>query len=581
MIIGIDLDNTIVRYDAVIYSTAVGRGLVPADTPATKRAVRDALRRAGREDDWTELQGHVYGPGMAEAVPFPGVEETLRRWRDDGLTVLVISHRTPRPFRGPPHDLHAAAREWLERRGFFDPGGAGLTRERVFLEAAKEAKLARIATAGCRVFIDDLPEFLSDPAFPPGLLRILFDPNGEHAAPPGVRRAASWAEIGELIWMRGVGVEAGQDAGRRFVDAGVRPDSTAQPPASGPASTPMTQLPDAAASLLAEAGLRGPATFHPLPGGANNRVYRVEAGGARALLKAYFRHPDDPRDRLDAEFRFARFAWDRGLRCLPRPLARDSARGLGLYEFIEGAPLRPGDVTAARVEEALEFHRGLNAHREAPEAAALPPGSEACFSLAHHRECVERRVGRLGRIEETDALHRDVVRWIRADLAPAWETVRRALLEEGAGRTDRAGAGLPAGDRCLSPSDFGFHNALLAGDGRLRFIDFEYAGWDDPAKLVCDFFCQPRVPVPFEHWPRVLEAVAGPLADPEGFRRRAAALLPAYRIKWCCILLNDFLPADAARRRFAGAGADETQRLAEQFDKAWQALAVLSNTERI
>ena len=25
------------------------------------------------------------------------------------------------------------------------------------------------------------------------------------------------------------------------------------------------------------------------------------------------------------------------------------------------------------------------------------------------------------------------------------------------------------------------------------FIDFEYAGWDDPSKLICDFFCQPAV----------------------------------------------------------------------------------------
>ena len=51
----------------------------------------------------------------------------------------------------------------------------------------------------------------------------------------------------------------------------------------------------------------------------------------------------------------------------------------------------------------------------------------------------------------------------------------------------------------LSPSDFGFHNALLGPDGKLCFIDFEYAGWDDPAKLICDFFCQPQTPVPQAH----------------------------------------------------------------------------------
>ena len=42
-------------------------------------------------------------------------------------------------------------------------------------------------------------------------------------------------------------------------------------------------------------------------------------------------------------------------------------------------------------------------------------------------------------------------------------------------------------DKCLSPSDFGFHNVIVEKDKILRFIDFEYAGWDDPAKMVSDF----------------------------------------------------------------------------------------------
>src|SRR5690606_1492036 len=41
--------------------------------------------------------------------------------------------------------------------------------------------------------------------------------------------------------------------------------------------------------------------------------------------------------------------------------------------------------------------------------------------------------------------------------------------------------------RLLSPSDFGFHNMLRRDDGSLAFIDFEYFGWDDPAKLAADF----------------------------------------------------------------------------------------------
>src|SRR5258708_29751946 len=41
---------------------------------------------------------------------------------------------------------------------------------------------------------------------------------------------------------------------------------------------------------------------------------------------------------------------------------------------------------------------------------------------------------------------------------------------------------------------FGFHNALLRPSQELCFLDFEYAGHDDPAKMVGDFFSQPAIP---------------------------------------------------------------------------------------
>ena len=42
-------------------------------------------------------------------------------------------------------------------------------------------------------------------------------------------------------------------------------------------------------------------------------------------------------------------------------------------------------------------------------------------------------------------------------------------------------------NRILSPSDFGLHNTI-SKKNKLYFFDFEYFGWDDPIKLICDFF---------------------------------------------------------------------------------------------
>jgi len=140
---------------------------------------------------------------------------------------------------------------------------------------------------------------------------------------------------------------------------------------------------------------------------------------------------------------------------------------------------------------------------------------------------------------------------VESELVPAWREVRAGL--EDVSRSEPACFDVPldAADRCLSPSDFGFHNALLEENGRLCFLDFEYAGWDDPAKLICDFLCQPDCPVPRECLSVATECLARHLRDREWFERRIDYLMPLYRIKWCCILLNEFVETDSDRRRFA------------------------------
>ena len=196
MFIGIDFDNTIVCYDALFHRLALERGLIESPVPINKTAVRDALRAAGREADWTELQGIAYGPRIVDAIPFPGAKDFLQACRSSGIKTAVISHKTKHPYLGEPHDLHAAAYAFLRHHGFLD---ALLSNSDVYLELTKEAKLARIASLGCDVFIDDLPELLLEATFPAKPKRILFDPAGMSAIDARYTRAESWNAVAKLI----------------------------------------------------------------------------------------------------------------------------------------------------------------------------------------------------------------------------------------------------------------------------------------------------------------------------------------------------------------------------------------------
>jgi hypothetical protein len=86
------------------------------------------------------------------------------------------------------------------------------------------------------------------------------------------------------------------------------------------------------------------------------------------------------------------------------------------------------------------------------------------------------------------------------------------------------------------------------------------------------------VPVPATHRAAFAAAVADLSPTPETALARIDLLMPVYGCKWICIILNEFLPTDARRRRFAfGASPEQTEaRRQAQLDKARSKLAAVT-----
>lgn len=320
----------------------------------------------------------------------------------------------------------------------------------------------------------------------------------------------------------------------------------------------------AAAAGLPASGLR----IDACAGGGNNRVFIVHAGGDRFVAKYYFRHPSDTRDRLAAEYAFLEYAVGCGVRSVPRPLRRDPERGLALYEFIDGRRIEAPGLGARHADAAADFFLAINAPAFRAAAARLPAASEACFAIDEHLALVESRLARLDGIDGTatvDAQARAFVELLRSTWAGIRDGIDAAVAE---GRPGAQRAPLDEASRCVSPSDFGFHNALERPDGSICFLDFEYAGRDDPAKMAGDFFAHPAVPVPAAFKDAFIARTMAFAPDPSGLAARTRLLEPVFRTKWCCIMLNEFLPEAAQRRRFADPGADSEARRRIQLDKA-------------
>lgn len=324
----------------------------------------------------------------------------------------------------------------------------------------------------------------------------------------------------------------------------------------------MSELWPEALSLLRRAGFGTVVRTIALGGGANNRVIRADTEQGPVVVKEYFRHAGDPWDRMQTEWSFSTLAWRLGIRAIAEPLEADPGSGIALYAYVEGRSLEPADVGSRAVGQALTFFRDLNRHRT--EAADLQSGAEACFSIADHLATIDGRVRNLCAIQTAQPVDEEARDFVTHELAPAWAEIRSQIERSSTG--DR-NAPLDLNLRCISPSDFGFHNALALPDGTLRFVDFEYAGWDDPAKVVGDFFNQVALPVPLSFYDEFVAGVADAVHDDKGaIAARSGLLLPAYGIKWCCILLNEFAPLGDRRRRYAGANSVDRKR--QQLRKA-------------
>jgi hypothetical protein len=329
---------------------------------------------------------------------------------------------------------------------------------------------------------------------------------------------------------------------------------------------------DAVVLWRANGGPTGEIRTEPCTAGGNNRVFVLAEldGAARVVVKSYFR--DGGPKRLQAEYLFLKHAENAGVANAPRALARDDEKLLSLHQFVEGRKLGQGEIGEKQVLAAANFICALNAQSGITSGANLLDAAEACFSIGEHVFLIDRRLERLSSVEEAAAA--GVIKEITA----YWKSLRQSIIERAAILGLTVDQKILRRERVISPSDFGFHNALANDNGDLTFIDFEYAGWDDIAKLAADFFFQPSVPVDSALFEVFMNRIVQDIPNKTGVKDRIRLLRPIFGVKWCCIMLNCFLPDMAARKKFADPGQDDAQYKSAQLAKAETALQTLVDT---
>jgi hypothetical protein len=294
-------------------------------------------------------------------------------------------------------------------------------------------------------------------------------------------------------------------------------------------------------------------TIEPARQGGNNRLYCINTSRGRFAMKSYPRSATDLRDRLGAETAAIRFMSECGINSALQLHAADPDLGVAIFSWIDGNPVEP--IGQPDIDSALNFLRALHDHRTESAAAELAWASEACLS----GEILAAQVRR--RFEKLAALNDPLLCPLLED--DLWPVLAR--FEPLVSRDPH----IARVDQTLSPSDFGFHNALRKADGGLVFLDFEYFGWDDPVKLTADTILHPGMTLTTEQGTALKAGLVDLYKSASDFSARLERHFPLYVLRWCAIMLNEFLPAGWARRQQAGAldhGAAKIRQLAKVRD---------------
>ena len=169
--LGLDLDNTIIDY-AESYRV-LSRHFGLPDGHVSREAVRSQLRNAPDDDvEWQRFQALLYSEGLEVAQPAAGVVHLLKTCQQLGVSVVIISHKTPTcPNSFGARDLRTPARAWLKKHGI-SPGW--IPEECVTFHDTAREKVARIAEVQPLWFMDDLEDILAMNQFPVQVKRVLY-----------------------------------------------------------------------------------------------------------------------------------------------------------------------------------------------------------------------------------------------------------------------------------------------------------------------------------------------------------------------------------------------------------------------
>ncbi|AAZ21356.1 hypothetical protein [Candidatus Pelagibacter communis] len=187
MLVGIDLDNTIINYDSV-FKNILNKKTSIKDNH--KKILKKKLQSVSL-NLWTKTQGEVYGMYIHRAKLSDNFQKFLDFAKKNSIKIIIVSHKTKFPIIGKKINLHNAAISFLNKnikRYKF------IKNKDIFFEETLNNKLKKIKELDCDFFIDDLNKILNHKKFSKVTEKIFFGKNKNNNL-----KNKNWSQIIKLF----------------------------------------------------------------------------------------------------------------------------------------------------------------------------------------------------------------------------------------------------------------------------------------------------------------------------------------------------------------------------------------------
>ena len=268
-------------------------------------------------------------------------------------------------------------------------------------------------------------------------------------------------------------------------------------------------------------------------GGFNNEIFELSVNNRRLVIKIY-PQKNDAQSRKIKEATFIDSCSKNKIKAVP--IIADVLEGSNaiLFEKIEGKTIVPSELKPVHIDQMKTFLTDLGALETANynDDGSQIFATDFSFTREEFINNFNVRVKNLKFLTEKY----DPNSIIRTRL-PDIEKLSKQLirdLNESKSIVFRNENNPKNFERFISPSDFGLHNSLIDKTGTINFIDFEYAGIDDPANLILDTFINTDAGLPST----LLDEFIVLFHNYDGLREKIELLSPLFGLKWVCIVLK-------------------------------------------